>query len=381
VRIRDFLDQLVDMFRLQAHAKGLEFHFIAPKHLPAVVHTDESRLRQILINLLSNAIKFTDAGHVTLRVTYRSQVAEFEVEDTGIGIHASDHERIFQPFERARSARARSTTGTGLGLTITQLLAESMGGDIGLRSEPGKGTALRVKLFLPEVANPRMIPMGDDHVRGYVGPRQTILIADDDPIQRDLLCELLLPLGFEVFVADGGPECLALAEQHKPNLVLLDVSMPEMDGWEIARRLRLPGRERSTAIVMLSALAPDKDQETEPERLHDGYLMKPVDLRQLLDTIHVLLDVEWTYDTEPARAPSLPMKDLLLMEAPAPHDLEELMRLSEIGYVRGIEAKLDELAAQSPRCGPLIAQLRALASSFDLRGFNATLAAIRRTHV
>jgi CheY-like chemotaxis protein len=329
---------------------------------------------------LSNAIKFTDAGQVTLRVSYRSQVAEFEVVDTGIGIHATDHERIFQPFERARSARARSTTGTGLGLTITKLLAESMGGDITLRSEPGKGATLRVKLFLPEVANPRMIPMGDDHVRGYVGPRQTVLIADDDPIQRDLLCELLLPLGFEVFVADGGAECLALADQHRPNLILLDVSMPEMDGWEIARRLRLTGRER-TAIVMLSALAPDQAQEIEPERLHDGYLMKPVDLRQLLDTIHVLLDIEWTYDTAVAALPSLPMKDLLVMDAPGPRDIDELMRLSEIGYVRGIEAKLDELVAESARYQPLIGQLRVLASSFDLRGFNATLAAIRRTHV
>ena len=192
--------------------------------------------------------------------------------------------------------------------------------------------------------------------------------------------ELLLPLGFEVFVADSGAECLALAEQHQPNLILLDVSMPEMDGWEIARRLRLTGRER-TAIVMLSALAPDQAQEVEPERLHDGYLMKPVDLRQLLDTIHVLLDIEWTYDSAVAALPSLPMKDLLVMDAPGPHDIDELMRLSEIGYVRGIEAKLDELVAQSARYQPLIGQLRVLASSFDLRGFNATLAAIRRTHV
>jgi len=132
---------------------------------------------------------------------------------------------------------------------------------------------------------------------------------------------------------------------------------------------------------MLSALEPDQAQEIEPERLHDGYLMKPVDLRQLLDTIHVLLDIEWTYDSALLTQPSLPMKDLLVMDAPGPHDIDELMRLSEIGYVRGIEAKLDELVAQSMRYQPLIGQLRVLANSFDLRGFNATLAAIRRTHV
>jgi hypothetical protein len=109
--------------------------------------------------------------------------------------------------------------------------------------------------------------------------------------------------------------------------------------------------------------------------------MKPVDLRQLLDTVHVLLDIEWTYDASAVSAPSLPMKDLIVMDAPAPDEIDELMRLGQIGHMRGIEAKLDELAVQSPRCQPLIGQLRALANSFDLRGFNATLAAIRRTHV
>src|SRR5258708_30865690 len=109
--------------------------------------------------------------------------------------------------------------------------------------------------------------------------------------------------------------------------------------------------------------------------------MKPVDLRELIDQIHVLLDIEWTYDTAVPALSSLPMRELLVMDAPGPGDIDELMRLSEIGYVRGIEAKLDELVAQSARYQPLVGQLRVLASSFDLRGFNATLAAIRRIHV
>src|SRR6202008_363867 len=126
----------------------------------------------------SNAVKFTDQGAVTLRVSYRSQVAEFVIEDSGIGIHAEDFERIFQPFERARSARARAATGTGLGLTITRMLTETMGGEITLRSAPGKGSTFRIKLFLPEVANPRALATIDDRVRGSAGERRTILIAD-----------------------------------------------------------------------------------------------------------------------------------------------------------------------------------------------------------
>ncbi len=158
VRLPEFIEQLVDMFRLQAVAKGIEFHFAASGRLPVAVFTDENRLRQILINLLSNAIKFTEAGQVRFRASYRSQVATFEVEDTGIGIDAQDIDRIFQPFERTDMVRARGIIGTGLGLTITKLLTETMGGQITVRSEINKGTTFRIKLLLSEVARPRTAP-------------------------------------------------------------------------------------------------------------------------------------------------------------------------------------------------------------------------------
>src|SRR3984893_12760452 len=122
VQLSDFLDEIVAMFRLQATAKGIDFHHVRTGRLPAVVQTDENRLRQILINLLSNALKFTDAGQVTLRVRYRSQVAEFEVEDSGIGIRREDLGRIFEPFERAHQPNVKAPIGTGLGLTITRML-------------------------------------------------------------------------------------------------------------------------------------------------------------------------------------------------------------------------------------------------------------------
>ena len=115
--------------------------------------------------------------------------------------------------------------------------------------------------------------------------------------------------------AATGTECLARAEEQAPDLVLLDVGMPDMNGWEVARRLRRTGRER-LAIVMLSALAPDKAHQLEHERLHDGYLMKPVHLRQLLEQMHILLDIEWTYDRASDPAPSLPLKSLAAMDVP-----------------------------------------------------------------
>ena len=145
VRLSDFLDQLVGMFRLQAAAKGIEFIFKRPTVLPVVVYADEKRLRQILINLLSNAIKFTQSGSVQFVVHYRSPVAEFEVIDTGPGIQAGDLERIFAPFERGALGVSQPQTGTGLGLTISRLLAGVMGGDIRVSSTVGTGSTFRVK--------------------------------------------------------------------------------------------------------------------------------------------------------------------------------------------------------------------------------------------
>ena len=205
VRLSDFLDQLVGMFRLQAAAKGIDFVFKRPAVLPVVVYADEKRLRQILINLLSNAIKFTQTGSVQFVVHYRSPVAEFEVIDTGPGIQAGDLERIFAPFERGALGVSQPQTGTGLGLTISRLLAGVMGGDIKVTSTVGTGSTFRVKMLLSEVTNPTRIAPVDAPIFGYHGPRKTILITDDDPTHRDLLREVLTPLGFILLSAPDGP--------------------------------------------------------------------------------------------------------------------------------------------------------------------------------
>lgn len=379
MNLADFLDELVDMFRLQATAKGIEFRHVRTPRLPAVVLTDENRLRQILINLVSNAIKFTDAGHVTFQVGYRHQVAEFIIEDTGVGIHASDLERIFQPFERARTARAKATIGTGLGLTITSLLAKVMGGGITVDSEVGKGSTFRVKLLLSEVSQPRIGSTMEHCVRGYVGPRQTIMVVDDNEVQRDLVRELLAPLGFTVITAATGRECLALAEQHNPNLILLDIAMPEMDGWQVAQRLRRqPPRERP-AILILSANAIDPPHLVEAERLYDDTLMKPIDLRQLLKKIHALLDIVWVYEPE-ATTPPLPAGTPVASVLPQGSDIDELIQLGEIGHIRRIVEKLSEIENGSPECRDFVARMRCIVNVVDFKRYVAVLREIRGTH-
>ncbi|OWK24424.1 hypothetical protein AJ87_22285 [Rhizobium yanglingense] len=177
INIHDFLDQIVDMFRPQAQAKGLAFTHDRSQSLPQFVRTDEKRLRQILVNLLSNAIKFTDEGSVTFDVGYRSQVATFTVSDTGRGIAEKDLSRIYEPFQRGEADSIRPMPGLGLGLTITQLLTNTLGGEIAVVSEKDKGSTFRVRLMLFAVMREMIAPPQEKKIVSYDGPRRTIVVV------------------------------------------------------------------------------------------------------------------------------------------------------------------------------------------------------------
>ncbi|MFC5556865.1 hybrid sensor histidine kinase/response regulator [Methylobacterium iners] len=368
VRLAEFLDQIVDMFRLQANGAGLEFRFTTAGRLPAVVATDEKRLRQILLNLLSNAIKFTPGGHVALAVTYRNQIADFTVTDTGLGISAGDLERIFEPFERGSNPVAQGVPGTGLGLTIAQLLAQILGGEITVSSEPGRGTRFRVRLMLASVPDPApaTLPaaLPPAVVRGYAGPRRTILVADDDDAHRVLMREILEPLGFTVLEAPDGPTCLALAEGRRPDLFLLDIAMPGMSGWDLAKALR--EADHGARIAMMSANVHEISPTRDGDAPHNDIIPKPFDLRHLLERIAAQLDLAWTTSApEPAAA------------MPRPEHVAELRRLGRIGHVRAIEAKLAAIEAEDAD-PPLafVAQMRGLIETYDLRRYMSVLDAL-----
>jgi signal transduction histidine kinase/purine-cytosine permease-like protein/ActR/RegA family two-component response regulator len=369
VRLSDFLDQLVGMFRLQAAAKGIDFVFKRPTVLPLVVYADEKRIRQILINLLSNAIKFTQRGSVHFVIHYRSPVAEFEVTDTGPGIQPDDLERIFAPFERGALGVSQPQTGTGLGLTISRLLAGVMGGDIRVTSTVGTGSTFRMKILLSEVTNPKRVAPVDAPIFGYHGPRKTILVTDDDPTQRDLLREVLTPLGFILLSAPDGPACLNLAQHCRPDLFLLDISMSGMDGWTVAETLRSTGHHHAR-ILMVSASALEAHGTPLAQPFHDGYLMKPIELPRLLELIGQLLKIEWQYETDCASAPQ--WKPSNGSRPPVRH-VEELIRLGQMGYIRAIQLKLDEIGADHPEHSDFVGQMRSLVDRFDLDQYMATL--------
>jgi signal transduction histidine kinase/CheY-like chemotaxis protein len=390
VQLVDFLDQLVDMFRLQAAAKGINFQYQRPPRLPQYVHTDQKRLRQILINLLSNAIKYTEAGHASLIVRYRSQVAEFEVSDTGIGIHQSDLARIFEPFERGRDPAVRALPGTGLGLTITKLLTQIMGGELLVRSTPGQGSTLTCRLLLSEAAQDSTVPDQPRLVRGYTGARRTVLLADDDPAHLELIRDLLTALDFTVLLAHNGRTCLEMASLHPPDLVLLDISLPDMTGWEVAQALRRieethrgsgPDSEEAAThglkIVMVSANAHEYQPGGDGASPHDGFIMKPVELEALLTQVGDLLGLQWVHDSAP-----LPLSDatdpLPEMSGTSQLHLDALYQLGRIGHVRGIEAKLREIEQQDAATSALAARLGTLISNFDLKRYMSVLEELRQ---
>lgn len=371
VRINSLLEQLVNMFRMQAQAKGLLFHFHCKHKLPEWVKTDEKRLRQILINLLSNAVKYTSSGAITFSVAYRSQVAEFIVQDTGEGIATENLERIFRPFERV-SSRA---SGTGLGLTITRLLTEIMGGDISVTSQLGKGSQFKINLMLSDISYqqttstqslPAKTPLS------YQGNRRRLVVVDDDLSHRQLMTDILLPVGFTVMDFSDPLELLTTLSSFSDALIvdlfLLDVSMPGIDGWQLAKKLRALGYYQP--IVMVSADASEgknisllnENNESEEVPLHQAYVTKPVRTQILFDHLGRLLNLQWLYEkyesektiheftlVESVAATSmvdgLTSKTELIasdkIKMPLNSiDLDEIARLAAIGHKKGLVQKI-----------------------------------------
>lgn len=378
IRIADVLDQIVDMVRLQAQGAGLDFRFTRPEILPAVVATDEKRLRQVLLNLLSNAIKFTERGHVALDLSYRSQVAVFTIRDTGPGIPEADLQRIFEPFERGSTPAATSAPGTGLGLTIANLLAQVMGGEISVTSAVGSGTQFRFRVMLAAVSRPAPAaapPVLRARVaRAYAGARRKVLVADDDAGHRALMREILEPEGLVVLEAADGLECLARAAADRPDLLLLDIAMPGLSGWEVAKRLREAGH--AGPIAMMSANVHEISPIRGDDAPHDAIIAKPFDLRDFLERVTKLLGLEWSGGPEPAAPPPVPAAAVPC--APSPEHVDALLRLGRIGHIRGIEAKLSEMEGDAGVPAAFVRQMRGLVAAYDMRRYLRVLEDLAR---
>jgi signal transduction histidine kinase/DNA-binding response OmpR family regulator len=368
IHLRDFLRQIVDMMSLQAREAGLRFSYKAAPNIPELTRSDEKKLRQILINLLSNAIRYTDNGDILLSVSYSGQVARFDIVDTGIGIAEADLARIFMPFERVEHADRPKKAGSGLGLTITRHLTEALGGELTVTSVPDQGSKFSVRLFLPPVANERLLASKQNQViTGYEGRRQTVLVIDDDIHQIHFMREMLSNLGFLVLTETSAKAGLERALQSTPDVILLDISMPEMNGWEVARQVR-ESATRRIPIIILSAHVVEDQEISAAAEIHDAHLMKPVRLERLFESMHKLMNLKWIYT-----APEKPLQSFNLQEItgdiPGAEALAALRQLGQIGHLRGILSKLDEIAHQQPNAAASLNYLRKLAQDCDIAAY------------
>ncbi|MBW9332185.1 response regulator [Herbaspirillum sp. RU 5E] len=368
-----FLEQIVGMFAPQAEQKGLHFRFEKSGRLPQIVHADQKRLRQILINLLGNAVKFTDHGGVTLKLRYAREIAYFDVIDTGIGIADEDLERIFLPFERSSAANLREDIGTGLGLAISRMLVHIMGGELSVQSQVGQGSSFHLKIYLPEVHVPRPRLKLEDQMSGYAGPSRHILVVDDQASQRRLLRDMLMPLGFVVSEADSGLACMERLGREVPDLILLDIAMPQMDGWTVARAIRARGLAH-LPILLVSANAFENLHERNEPPLVNDFVVKPVSYNELLAKIRQHLKLDWVAQATPEVPPSLVPANAQATAQPLmlvpPHDkLATLLELGSIGYAKEILRQLDAMERQQPAYLPFTTELRQLVKQFRLNEY------------
>ena len=376
-RFAEFLAHVDKTIRLEAERKGLALRTEFAGRMPEVVQGDTSRLRQVLINLLVNAVRYTARGEVVLKITYQSEIAVFEIRDTGCGIPEADLERIFEPFERGTGNQPPSAPGTGLGLTITRLLVELAGGQLTVSSTPGQGSVFRVKLHLPRVVHPRVATRPEREILGYFGPRRKLLVVDDQPAQSHLIADMLRPRGFLVEESDHPDDARRKLADFAPDLVFLDVSMPVTDGWTLSRQLRDAGH--AGPIVMVSANAYENLPDRRKAAGCDDFIVKPVLETELFARLSTWLGLAWIYAEAAGAAPApasgaaqanapdavLPPPAGTAGEPEAASALSaqvraELRDLAELGHLQGLVRRLDELERRHPELHAPLQVLRAL---------------------
>ena len=363
LNLRALLQQLVEMFQMQANKKGLQFNYNIANNVPNFVSTDKQRLRQILINLISNAIKYTEKGSITFDVSYRNQVAHFNIIDTGVGISKENQALVFKPFEQIRNTHTQAIGGTGLGLTISNSLAELMGGEITLMSVIGQGSTFKFRLMLSKLYHtPNEPEYAKTKAIAYEGDEQKILVVDDDPNQRRLMLDLLEPLGFCVLIAEDAQQGFTQLSLNKIDLILLDVRMPKMDGWQMVKLMR--EKKHLMPVLMISANARDAEFNLQAEGYHNGYIAKPINLDTLLGKIGQLLELQWQYkQVKPSTLIST--IDITDKENVTFAQYQSLMALAEIGYLSGFKDKFTEISENYHCPADVLSQLSAYLEHCD----------------
>lgn len=379
-----FLDSVADICRIRAEQKGIAFIYEADPNLPAGICADEKRLRQVLLNLLGNAIKFTDKGSVTLLIervieTESSDFSNlrFSVKDTGVGMADSQLEKIFLPFEQVGDSK-KQAEGTGLGLAISTKIVELMGAQLAVQSQVGVGSTFWFQVPLAEAQEwaiaSRTTPLGT--ITGHQGRSRKILVVDDRWENRAVLQNLLEPIGFTILTASDGQEGLAQIAATPIDLVITDLEMPVVDGFEMLKQLRQKPAYEALPVIVSSASVFEIDQDKSIAAGGDAFLTKPVQADELLQQLQTQLQLKWIYETvDPTKSgnklPSLDTTQLQEITVPPTEILANWATLIEQGDLFTVQEAAQQLTQTHPRYAAFTNVVIQLAEGFQSKKLNA----------
>ncbi len=374
--LKSLLNEVEEMFQLQAQDQQLQLIFYSSSDVPLYVRTDEVKLRQVLINLLSNALKFTNEGGISVSISSvvgnenkQSQIPNsylhFEIEDTGCGMTSDELDKLFQAFVQTQAGESYQQ-GTGLGLVISQQFVKLMGGLITVRSQVGCGTTFTFDIPVsvvdastvkPKQLSPQVIALEPNQ------PRYRILIVDDRADLRQLLVKMLNRLDFEVQEASNGMEAIEVWANFEPHLIFMDMRMPIMDGYEATKRIKANIKGQATAIVAVSASSAEEGRTVVLSDDCDDFIRKPFREAEIFDALHKHLGVRYIYD-EPESAPELTQIQALTPKALAGLPADWLASLEQATIECDLELILTKIEQIRDRNNSLADALTALANDF-----------------
>jgi signal transduction histidine kinase/FixJ family two-component response regulator len=408
------LQGVVEICRFQAEEKNIDFIYQPAANLPTGVTGDDKRLRQVLINLLGNAIKFTDNGGVTFQVevienrqwvignrkeefptpnsplptphsplptpNYPFPITKirFKIQDTGVGMSPTQIEKIFLPFEQVGNS-AHQTEGTGLGLAISQKIVELMGSSIQVKSKFGVGSVFEfeIEFLIPDNWTESNTITSGGRITGYSGSRRKIMIVDDSWENRSVIVNLLEPLSFTIIEAANGEEGLEKANIYYPDLIISDLEMPIMDGWEMLRQLRINNFFKDTIFIIYSAGIFEINRQKEKIALGDDFLAKPVQSAEIYRLLSNHLKLNWIYaeaQKEKVRSrqplsPGVSPKPETTGEiiVPPVDDLAKLIEYAKKGQIKGIQKELEKIYKMDEDYKPFVNHLNQLVKTFNIK--------------
>ena len=382
INFSSFLIGVAEICRIRAEQKGIKFNYLPDAELPVTIKVDEKRLRQVLINLLGNAIKFTEKGEVNFYIrvidlnkldTVENQdksKIRFEIIDSGLGMTQEQLNKIFLPFEQVGD-KNKQTEGTGLGLAISRKITELMGSNLMVESNLGSGSKFWFDADL-EVSSENIQQRSDllnTQIIGLKGDKPDILIIDDRWENRSIIVNCLKAIGFNCFEASNGKEGLKKVEEIKPDLIVTDISMPEMDGLEMMKILRKNQAFSNVPIVVSSASVYEKDGKQSLAAGANEFLPKPIQVDDLLQVLRNYLQLEWIYaTTEQKLEKSLNEvsieKELVV---PSGAEMDKLFDLAMRGNIIGIKKLLNNIESSDKSFKPFVAKVRELADDFQFK--------------